>query len=80
MIQISLHIYPVQSESSLCAFRIAKDAKFLDADNKDWSNCLDAQADLSLCGHTSEGTFSHVAVHICRQNHSDKSAYNYKLS
>ena len=33
MIQISLHIYPVQSESSLCAFRIAKDAKFLDADN-----------------------------------------------
>ena len=34
-IQISLRIRTVLSESSLGAFWIAKDAKFLDADNED---------------------------------------------
>ena len=33
--QISLGIYPIWSESSLCAFRIAKDPWFLHADSKD---------------------------------------------
>ena len=36
-IQISLRIRAVWSESSLSAFWIVKDAKFLHADNKDWS-------------------------------------------
>ena len=47
-IQISLRIRAVWSESSLGAIWIAKDAKFLHADNEDWFNCADAQANLSL--------------------------------
>ena len=44
------------------AFWIAKDAKFLHADNEDCENAL---ADLSLrWAHMSEGTFSHVAAHV----------------
>ena len=55
-IQISLRIRAVWSESSLGAFWIAKIAKFLHADNEDWSDCADAQADLSLrLAHMSEG-------------------------
>ena len=38
------------SESSLGTFRIAKDAKFLHADKKDWSDCAHTQADLSSMG------------------------------
>ena len=42
--------------------RIAQDAKFLHADNEDWS---DAQACLSFCwAHMSEGRFSHVVAKI----------------
>ena len=64
-IQISLRISAVWSESSLGAFRIAKDAKFLYADNEDWPYCAEAQADLSLrWAHMSEGAFPHVAVYI----------------
>ena len=45
-IQMSLHIRTVWSESSLGAFWMAKDAKFLHADNED--DCPDALAGLSL--------------------------------
>ena len=39
-------------------FWITKNAKFLRADNEDWSDCADAQADLSRCiAHTWEGMF-----------------------
>ena len=41
-IQITLHISTVCSESSLVTFWIAKDAKFLHVDNKDWSDCTNA--------------------------------------
>ena len=44
---------------------MAKDAKFLHADNEDGSDCADAQADLSLrWSHMSEGTFLHVVDHF----------------
>ena len=46
--QISLGIRPVSSESSLCAQWVAKDPSFVHADNEDWSDWADAQADLSL--------------------------------
>ena len=55
-------------ESSLCAFWIAKDAKFLHMDNE-YSDCEDAQADLSLRWvHMSDGTFSHVQVEPKQNN------------
>ena len=47
--KISLGIRPDWSESSLCAEWVAEDLSFLHADNKDWSDWADAQADLSLC-------------------------------
>ena len=47
-IQISLCIHAVQSESSLKAFWIAKNAKFLHASIKDCSDCMDVQADLRI--------------------------------
>ena len=46
--QISLGIRPCWSESSLCAQWVVKDPIFLHADNEDWSDLADAQADLSL--------------------------------
>ena len=46
--QISLGIRPAWSESSMCAQWVAKDPKFLHADNEDWSFWADAQADLNL--------------------------------
>ena len=46
--QISLGICQVWSESSLCAFSVAKDQSYLHADREDWSDWADAQADLSL--------------------------------
>ena len=42
-----LHIRAVCSESSLSAFWIAKDAKFLHADNEDSGQRADALVDLS---------------------------------
>ena len=49
----------------MSAFWIAKDAKYVHADNED-----SAQADLNLRWptHMSEGTFSHVAAHFIRFN------------
>ena len=44
-IQLSWRICSDWSESSLAAFWIVKDATF----HADWSDCLDVQADLSLC-------------------------------
>ena len=46
--QISLGIRQVWSESLLCAQWLAKDLSFLHADSELWSDCADAQADLSL--------------------------------
>ena len=38
--------------------------EFLHADNVDWLDCADAQADLSLrWAHISEGAFSHLVAH-----------------
>ena len=51
------------SESLLGTFWIAKYATFLHVDNKDWSDCMNVQADLSLCWrHKSEGRFSYVVT------------------
>ena len=61
--QISLGFHPVWSESSLCALCIAKDPKLLQADSKDWSDWVDAQADLSTCicwAHRSFCWFCHT--------------------
>ena len=64
-IQISLRICAGWSESSLGAWWIARDAIFLHADKEDWSDCANAQADLSLpLAHMSGGTFSHVATQM----------------
>ena len=50
--QISLGIRPDWSESLLCAHWVTKDPSFLHADSEDWSDWVDAQADLSLrCAH-----------------------------
>ena len=39
--------------------------QFLHADNDDWLDCPDAQADLSLClAHMSQGTLFDVVVQI----------------
>ena len=51
------------SESSLKALSIGKDTQLLCADNEDWSDFADTQADLSLrWRHMSEGTVSHVVA------------------
>ena len=63
--QISLGIRPVWSESSLCAQWVAKDPSFLHADCEDWSDWVDAQADLSLhWAHMPFCWFCHEAAHI----------------
>ena len=49
-IPISLRIRAVWSESLLGAFWITKYAKFLHAENGDWSDYVDAKADLSSLG------------------------------
>ena len=46
--QISLGIRQVWSESLLCTQWVARDPSFLHADNEDWSEWADAQADMSL--------------------------------
>ena len=73
-IQFSLLIRTVWSEYSLDAFWITKDAKFLNADNEDWTDCADAQTDMSLCWvYTSEETFSNVSRRLLAA--SQKHAY-----
>ena len=68
-IQISLPIHAVWSESSLCAFWITKDTKFLHANNKDWSDCANVQADLSLSwAHKLEGTVSQNTAYMLHVN------------
>ena len=68
--QIYQHVFPVKihmslRESLLGTFWMQKDAKFLYADNEDWSDCAVKQADMSLqCKHIPKDTFSHVA-HRC---------------
>ena len=62
-IQISLRIRAAWSESSLSAFLTAKDAKFVQADDKDWSDCEGAQGDLSLCWvHISSGKHAYKVL------------------
>ena len=46
--QISLGIYSVWSEASLCALMIAKDFSVPHVDREDWSDWADTQFDLSL--------------------------------
>ena len=48
--QISLGIRLVWSESSLCTQWVSKDPSFLHVDSKDWSDWVNAQADLSSLG------------------------------
>ena len=55
-IQISLRIR--RSESSLGAFGISKDAKFLHADNEDSDKISDLLANMS------ESTFSYFVAHV----------------
>ena len=63
--QISLGICPVWSESSLCAQWVVKDPSFLHADSKDWSDWVDAQAELSLhWAHIPFYWFCRVAVQL----------------
>ena len=57
-------VFSVWSKSSLGAFWIAKDEKFSHADNEDWSDWADAQADLSLSWRMPEGIFSQVPAQI----------------
>ena len=44
----SLGIRPVWSVFTVCSI-VVKGPMFLHADNEDWSDWVDAQADLSLC-------------------------------
>ena len=53
-------VFAVWSKYSLDAFWIAKDAEFIHADNDDWFDCADAQADLS----PRRAYVFHVAVRI----------------
>ena len=63
--QISLGNRPVWSESSLRAQWVAMDPSFLHAGSKDWSDWVDAQADLSLCWvHMSFCWFWHEVAHL----------------
>ena len=59
-IQINLRIRTLCPESSLDAFWLAKDAKFLHGVNEDWSDCADVFAGCT------RGTFSCVAAHGSR--------------
>ena len=64
-IQISLRIRAVWSESSMC---IILDSEWCQVSScgqrRLWSDCADAQADLSLrWAHMSEGTFSIIETH-----------------
>ena len=74
-IQIRLRIRTVWSESSLGAFWIVKDTRFLHADNEDWLDCAYVQADLShRWVHTSEGMFSHVMARMLKSVDTDQIA------
>ena len=45
--------------------QINKDARYINLDNEDWSDCVDAQPDLSLSwAYMCEGMLSHDAVHF----------------
>ena len=65
MIQISLRIRTVCSDSSLNAFRIAKKTHIFYACNEDLSDFTDEQTDLSLrWTHISKGTFTDVSAQL----------------
>ena len=52
--------------------------------NEDWSDCADAQADLSIrWAHMSEMPFSHVAAHYnpaCRRQNTRKLKFDILLT
>ena len=48
--KIQINLDPVWSEASLCAHWVAMDSSFLHANSEDWSDWVDAQADLSSQG------------------------------
>ena len=61
---IILSINAVWSESSLGTFWIAKAAKFLHVDKKDWSDCPDVRAGLShRWAHVLEALFTEAVTH-----------------
>ena len=65
---ISLGIHPIWSESSLSAWRNSESSATQWAHCKDWSNWVDAQADLSLhWAHISFCWFFHEAAHFWKQ-------------
>ena len=67
-IEMSLNIRTVCSEFSLGAFRIAKDARFLHADNEDSDLTVRVHRLVWVFTvHTPEGTFSHVAADILHE-------------
>ena len=63
MIQVSLC---TGTESSMGAFRITKNAKFLHAANRDSDQTAWMRKMIFHWEHMSEGTFSHVAAHLLR--------------
>ena len=67
-IQISLRIRAVWSESSLGAFWMAKDAKFLHVGYEDSNQSAPMRLLWVRWEHISEGIFSDVAVHLCIKN------------
>ena len=64
-IQIVLRIRTVYSESSLCAFWKAKDAKFLHADNEDSDQTARMRRLIRVfVSALSAGTFSHAVAQM----------------
>ena len=73
-IQIIMCIRAVWSASSLGAFWIANNAKFSDPDNKNWSDSVDAQSDLSLrWAHSQKVRFFCVVAKIMPDEEIEKS-------
>ena len=65
-IQIACAFSQYKSESSLCTFWIAKDAKFLNADNEEIGETVRMHRLICVfcCAQMSEGTFSDLAIHV----------------
>ena len=63
--QISLDIRPAWSEPPLCAICVAKDPKFHHAESEDWTDWVDAKADLSIrWAHTSFWRLCQAKGHV----------------
>ena len=78
---ISLGIHQVWSEPSLCAQWVAKDSMLLHVDSEDWSDWVDAQANLSLhWAHRSFCWFCHALAHVGLDDSWNLKVYVYKMS